>query len=148
MHQTSVKAIVEVEKGSLNRAVLDENFNVLRYREVSAAYPFAYGFILNTSSEDGDGIDCYILTDNQRNVGEIIECVPVGLLEVFENEEVDCKIVCIIEEDDFRFEQEHMEQIKRFILQIFKKHPYVNIQFGEYKDENYAVRYINDRLTR
>jgi len=147
MHQISVKAVVEVEKGSPKRAVLDDDFNVLRYREVSASYPFAYGFILNTSSEDGDGIDCYILTDNQLEVGTIIECVPIGLLEVFENEEVDCKIVCIIKDDDFRFEQEHTEQIKRFILQIFKKHPKVNIQFGEYQDGSYAINYVNERLT-
>jgi len=147
MHQISVKAVVEVEKGSPKRAVLDDDFNVLRYREVSASYPFAYGFILNTSSEDGDGIDCYILTDNQLEVGTIIECVPIGLLEVFENEEVDCKIVCIIKDDDFRFEQDHMEQIKRFILQIFKKHPKVNIQFGEYQDGSYAINYVNERLT-
>lgn len=121
------------------------NLNVLAYRQVSAAYPFAYGSILNTSSEDGDGIDCYILTDKHLEAGTVIDCIPIGLLEVFENEEVDCKVVCIIEEDDLRFEQKHIEQIKSFILQIFRKYPDINIGFGEYRDEVYASDYISGR---
>jgi len=29
---------------------------------VSRAYPFPYGFVLNTSAADGDNVDCFVLT--------------------------------------------------------------------------------------
>jgi inorganic pyrophosphatase len=145
MSRAIVKAIVEAEKGSSNRAMFDESLKLIRYREIGTPYPFAYGFILNTYSEDGDGIDCYILTNEHLEVGTMIDCVPIGLLEQFENEEVDCKIIGLIEGDDFEFEREHVQQIKRFILQIFKNHPEVKIRFGEYQDGEYAIQYINQR---
>lgn len=145
MNHALVRAIIEVEKGSSQRAVFDDHLKLARYREVSIPYPFAYGFILDTLSDDGDGIDCYILTEKHLTAGTIIDCVPIGLLEQFENEEVDCKIICLVEGDDFEFEQGYVQQIKRFIVQIFKKHPSVEIRFGEYKDREYAIQYINER---
>jgi inorganic pyrophosphatase len=148
MKHMSVKSFVEVEKGSFQRAVFDEHLEIVMYREVSVPYPFAYGFILNTLSDDGDEIDCYILTNEHLKAGTIIDCVPIGLLEQFEKEEVDCKIISLIESDDFRFEQEHLQQIKRFIFQIFKNYPEVEIKFGEYRDGDYAIEYINERTQR
>ena len=147
MNKISIRAIVEAEKGSSRRAVFDEHLKVINFRDLNAPYPFAYGFILKTISEDGDWIDCYILTDKQLKVGMIVDCVPIGLLEVYENEEADCKIICVLEGDDFSFGQKHIEQIKNFILQIFKKYADINIKFGEYKDDAYAVNYINERMT-
>lgn len=147
MNKISIRAIVEAENGSSRRAVFDEHLKMIRNRDLSAPYPFAYGFIFNTTSEDGDGIDCYILTDKRLAVGTIVDCVPIGLLEVYENEETDCKIICVLEGDDFSFDRKHIEQIKNFILKIFKKHPEINIQFGEYRDGNYAFNYVNERLT-
>jgi len=142
MNNASTKAIVEVERGSSSRAVFDEQFRLIGYKEVDAPYPFAYGFILNTSSEDGDGVDCYILTDRDIRVGERVDCVPVGLLEQFENNEVDNKIICVLEDDDFRFEPEHIRRIERFILHIFGKFPEIEIRFGGYKDASHAAEYI------
>ena len=138
------KAIVEVEKGSSKRAVFDKHLAVVKYRQVSTPYPFAYGFILNTSSDDGDGIDCYILTNKHLEVGTVVDYVPIGILEQFENDEVDSKVICLLNNDDFKFHQEHIQRIKDFILQIFKRYPEVEIQFGRYKDASYAVNYINE----
>ena len=139
----SIRAVVEVEKGSSKRAVFDNNLKVLKYRQVSAYYPFAYGFILNTTSDDGAGVDCYILTNKHLEMGSIVACKPIGLLEQFENDEVDSKVICLLENDDFKFAQEHIQQIKDFILQIFKRFPEVEIRFGDYKDASYATRHIN-----
>ncbi|HSG44604.1 MAG TPA: inorganic diphosphatase, partial [Anaerolineales bacterium] len=127
------------------RAVFDDHLEITRYRELSASYPFAYGFILNTSSDDDDGIDCYILTNKIIKVGMILDCVPIGLLEQLENDEVDSKVICLLTDDDFNFDQVHIQQIKDFILQIFKKFPEVKIQFGEFKDKSFAINYINER---
>jgi len=142
MIRTSLKAIVEVEKGSSTRAAIDEQLKIIGYRDIGTPYPFAYGFILNTSSEDGDGVDCYILTDRDIRTGAIIDCVPIGLLEIFENQEVDSKVICVLEEDDFRFEPEHIQQIKRFVLHLFGKFPEIEIKFGDYKDASHAAEYI------
>lgn len=140
-----VKAIVEVEKGSSRRAVLDDHLEITRYRELNISYPFAYGFILNTSSDDGDGIDCYILTNKIIKAGSIVDCVPIGLLEQLENDEMDSKVICLLENDDFKFDQKHVQQIKDFILQIFKRYPEIKIRFGEFKDKSFAINYINER---
>ena len=145
MKNLPVKAIVEVEKGSSKRAVFDEQLAIVKYRELSTAYPFAYGFILNTASDDGDGVDCYILTGQKLDVGTTVDCEPIGLLEQFENEETDYKVICVLGDDNFRIDQIHIQQIKSFILEVFKSYPEIQVRFGEYKDSSFALNYINER---
>ena len=50
-----MKVFIECEAGSSDRPIFDEK--TLEYRrtsKVSREYPYPYGFVLNTTSGDGD----------------------------------------------------------------------------------------------
>ena len=60
---------------------------------VSRAYPFPYGFVLDTTGEDGDNVDCFVLTDRPLHTRDIVECEALALMEQIEDGEVDHKIL-------------------------------------------------------
>jgi inorganic pyrophosphatase len=49
-------------------------------------YPFDWGFIPSTLGDDGDPLDALILHDAACPVGCLVECRPVAVLEVEEQE--------------------------------------------------------------
>ena len=54
-----IKVFIQNEAGSDQKHLHDEK--TLEYKHtvrVSRSYPFPYGFILDTTSEDGDNLDC------------------------------------------------------------------------------------------
>ena len=58
----------------------DYNEKTLEYQgtdTVSRRYPFPYGFILDTTSEDGDNLDCYVITQRPLKTGPIIACEAI-----------------------------------------------------------------------
>ncbi len=80
-----MKVFIENEAGSDQKNLYNEK--TLEYRKtvtVSRKYPYPYGFILDTSSGDGDNLDCFIITDKALKSGQIIECEPIGLMEQLE----------------------------------------------------------------
>ncbi len=68
----------------------------MRTVEVSAAYPYPYGFVLGTTGGDGDAVDCFVLTETPLRSGSIVECEPVGLLEQIEDGGVDHKVLAVL----------------------------------------------------
>ena len=75
---------IENEAGSTTKHHHDEKaLTLLHTEEVSRPYPYPYGFVLNTTSGDGDNVDCFVLTDKPLKTGETLEVVPVGFLEQF-----------------------------------------------------------------
>ena len=80
--------------GSRRKNIYDERTLAhLRSVEVSAAYPYPYGFVLGTISGDGDAVDCFVLIETPLPSGTIVECQPVGLLEQIEDGEIDHKVL-------------------------------------------------------
>jgi inorganic pyrophosphatase len=64
-------------------------------------YPFNYGFIPNTLSEDGDPLDVVVLMDDKLVPGCMIRCKILGYLDTRDDEGNDPKmIVCPIEKVD------------------------------------------------
>ena len=59
-----MKVFIENESGTDQKNVYNEK--TLEYKKtvtVSRKYPFPYGFILDTTSGDGDNLDCFIITE-------------------------------------------------------------------------------------
>ena len=78
---------------------------------VVGAYPYPYGFIPNTKAEDGDCLDCYLLTERDVDRGQLYECEVVGLMEVWENDEEDHKVLLRFPDERFTLQG---ETLKRF----------------------------------
>ncbi len=81
-----MKVFIENVAGSNQKNLYNEK--TLEYRKtvtVSRNYPYPYGFILDTTSGDGDNLDCFVITDSKLEAGKVYECEAVGLMEQIES---------------------------------------------------------------
>src|SRR3954452_17439191 len=64
-----------------------QSFALSRSLPLGMAYPFDWGFIPGTRAEDGDPVDALVLHDASTYPGVILDCKPLGMLIVEEDEE-------------------------------------------------------------
>jgi inorganic pyrophosphatase len=135
-----VRVFVEAESGSCDKGMYDES--TLERQGVRTAlrpFPYPYGFILGTKTDDGDGLDCYIITDKPLKEGDSVECEPVGVLEFFEEDETDHKVLAVpvsqTNEEPYELDEATgdslQKELKEFITAIFKKYPEMTVRVGE-----------------
>jgi inorganic pyrophosphatase len=48
-----------------------------------------------TLTEEEDSVDCYLITGEPQTAGSTVQCEPVGLLEFFEGDETDHKVLAV-----------------------------------------------------
>ncbi len=58
-------------------------------------YPCNYGYVPKTLSEDGDPIDVLVPTPNPLISGSVIQCRPVGVLNMEDESGIDTKIIAV-----------------------------------------------------
>ncbi len=95
-----IRVFIQNEAGSNQKHLHDEK--TLAHKRmviVSQAYPFPYGFVLDTTSEDGDNVDCFVITDRPLKTGTIVRCEPVGLLEQIEDGEADHNLLALLPDE-------------------------------------------------
>lgn len=139
----TIQIFVEAEKGSSEKRQYDEK--TLEYkgiRRVNLPYPFPYGFILKTETDDGDGIDAYIITKDDLKAGQIVECEPIGMLEVLEGHETDHKVLACMPGQMVEIDSKSLETLQNFIYGIFKNAPDVKIRIGRSLSKQEAREYI------
>ena len=119
-----MKAFIENEAGSDQKNIYDEaTFTYKKSYTVSARYPFAYGFLLGTKSGDGDGLDCFVLTDKPLRQGETIEIEPIGMFEEIEDGEEDHKILAVPVGQTWDIDEELRRTFTAFSEQVFSHLP-------------------------
>jgi inorganic pyrophosphatase len=74
----------------------EKSLEFLGTTAVSRAYPYPYGFVLGTTSEDGDNVDCFIVTSTRLSRGDIVECHSIGLMEQLEDGLVDHNVLAAL----------------------------------------------------
>ncbi|PIR04992.1 MAG: inorganic diphosphatase [Candidatus Liptonbacteria bacterium CG11_big_fil_rev_8_21_14_0_20_35_14] len=108
--------VVEVPKGSHNKYEYDEKLNVFTLDRVLYSpvhYPFDYGFIPETRSEDQDHLDCLIIGGDSTFPGCVVRVRPIGILKMIDDGEEDFKILGV-QKDNPRFnEVADIEDIKK-----------------------------------
>lgn len=102
-----VYILIEVPKGSKNKYEIDKEIGILTLDRVlftSMAYPCDYGFIPGTLCEDGDPLDCLLITSQPLNPGVLVKARPVALMLMRDEKGKDEKIIAVPTEDiDPRF---------------------------------------------
>lgn len=91
-------AVIEIPKGSKKKYELDKESGMLildRVLFTSTHYPANYGFIPRTLSRDSDPLDVLVLCQETLGPLSIVECYPIGMLTMIDEEEVDEKIIAI-----------------------------------------------------
>lgn len=150
-----MKVFIENEAGSDQKNLYDEK--TLEYKKtvtVSRKYPYPYGFILNTTSGDGDNVDAFIVTDKPLKSGEIIECKPVGLMEQMEKswdeskneaEEVDHNVLMVLEGSDQHVVSDEVKtRLTDFVLHVFDHIRLNKNRVGNFLDRTAALQYIDE----
>jgi inorganic pyrophosphatase len=134
-----------VEAGSRDKKRYDEK--TLEYKgtsRISLPYPYPYGFILGTSAEDGDSVDCYLITHEEMKAGSIVECEPVGLLEQIEDGQIDHKVLAALPGETVEVGAELLAELRDFIYAVFAQFPEVSIRIGETLSREEALSHIQE----
>ena len=133
---TEVDVIIEIAKGGHIKYEYDKERNMLicdRILHTPMKYPFNYGFIPNTLSEDGDPLDVVVLMDDELIPGSMIRCKILGYLDTRDDAGNDPKlIVCPIGKVDPIWK--NIDNL----LNIAS----VNLNYTQ--DVNYLIEYINN----
>lgn len=147
--QSNMRVFIENEAGYNQKNIYDEE--TLKYKKtytVSRKYPFPYGFILETTSDDGDNLDCFIITNRKIKSGQIIECEPIGIMEQFEDEDKkeDHNVLAKIPGEIVAINDEIKSILTEFVLHVFDHKLGKIVSVGEFLGEEYARKYIEKCL--
>jgi len=144
-----MKVFIEAESGSPDK--FDYNETTLEFQKIrraAAPYPYPYGFILGTITPEGDGIDCYVISKSYLKAGSSVECEAMGMLEFFEGDEIDHKVLAYLPEEaasqpiDAAQREELRSELEKFIYHIFTRYPEMQVRVGRLLPQKSALDYI------
>ncbi len=124
-----INVVVDIPKGSSNKYEYDEKegfFALDRVIYSPIFFPFEYGFVPRTSSEDGDSLDVVLLTTYPTFSGCLIKARPIGVLLMTDEAGIDHKIIAVPQEKiDPRFKEiedikDLPEHLKKEIQEFFE----------------------------
>jgi inorganic pyrophosphatase len=142
-----MRVFVQNEAGSDQKHVHNEK--TLEYkgtRRVSRPYTYPYGFILNTTSGDGDNLDCFVITDQELKSGDIVDCEPVGIMEVLHNGKEDHKILAVLNGEKAQIDREVKQKLSDFVSHIFDYMKEEVIVVGKFLGQEEAIANIQQCL--
>lgn len=117
-----VTAVVEVPQDSVNKYEYDATLNVFvldRVLHSPVHFPGDYGFIPQTTAQDGEPLDILILGDTPVFPGCIYSARPIGLLEMLDQGSCDEKIVAYATANPrFTNIQNYTEVQPHFLLEV------------------------------
>ena len=150
-----MKVFIENEAGLDQKNLYNEK--TLEYKKtvtVSRKYPYPYGFILDTTSGDGDNIDVFVITNKKLKSGQIVECEPIGLMEQIEKswdksksdvEEVDHNVLAVlVDEKQDVINEEVKSSLTDFVLHVFDHIQKDKTKVGKFLGKEEAVHYIEE----
>jgi inorganic pyrophosphatase len=137
-----MRVLIENEAGSRRKNTYDETSLLwLKADEVSAPYPFPYGFVVGTKAGDGDAADCFVLTARKLASGTVTECEPIGLLEQVEDGEVDHKLLAVLPGETFTL-SEAEPALRDFVSRVFSHVQGKQMTIGRLLDRQAAGDYL------
>jgi len=138
-----MRVLIENEAGSRRKNTFDERtLRLVGTAEVSAAYPFAYGFVIGTLAGDGDAADCFVLSARRLSSGEIVECEPLALIEQIEDGETDHKLIAAPTGEAAVIDDAVDNAIRAFAGQVFSHVPGKRMEIGKMLGRADAEAYL------
>lgn len=93
-----VNVVVEISIGSGIKYEYDKDKQIIvadRFLYTAFTYPFNYGFIPGTWSEDEDPLDIVVISSQPVATGTLIECRVIGELLTEDEEGKDAKLIAV-----------------------------------------------------
>lgn len=123
-----INVVVDIPKGSSNKYEYNEEgyFELDRVLYSSLFFPFEYGFMPRTASEDGDSLDVVLLSTFPAFSGCLVKARPIGVLLMQDEKGTDHKIIAVpLEKIDPRFKEiqnveDLPEHLKKEIQEFFE----------------------------
>lgn len=116
-------AYIEITKGSRSKYELDKPTGILRLDRVlytSTVYPASYGFIPRTLADDGDPLDVLVLCSEPILPATIVQCYPIGVINMSDEGEEDSKIIAIPFKEPMYNCYNDIEQLPKHIFEEMK----------------------------
>jgi inorganic pyrophosphatase len=141
-----MKVFVQNEAGSRTKHYHNEKtLELRRTTEVELPYPYAYGFILETTAEDGGNVDCYVLTRRALRTGQIVDCEAVALMEQFEDGQIDHNVIVVFPGEEQLFDDAARQALTHFVNHVFEHRPGKKIKAGEFRSRKDALEFVAER---
>ena len=140
-----MNVFIECERGSRIKRSYGLDLELKRQSETLLPYPYPYGFVLGTRADDGDGVDCYVLTEEPLRHGGIVEVEPAAFLPMTEDDEEDGKILALPSGRSLDEFPEAGRILREFILGIFRKFPEVRVTVGDLRSREAALEFLAAR---
>ena len=147
-------AIIEISKGGKNKYELDKETGLLRLDRVlytSTHYPANYGFIPRTYADDKDPLDVLVLCQESIIPLTLVECKPIGVLEMTDGEAYDEKIIAVPVQDPsyncydsiLQLPQHIFNEVSNF-FEVYKALEGVPTDVKAVKGQDEAIKIIKD----
>jgi inorganic pyrophosphatase len=138
-----MRVLIENEAGLRIKNTYDERtLRLVGTAEVSAAYPFAYGFVIGTRAGDGDAADCFVISERKLASGATVDCEPLALLEQIEDGEIDHKLITVPRGETAVIDESIVGAIRQFAANVFSHVAGKRMVIGRLLDKRAAEDYL------
>lgn len=96
--QKLVNVVIEIPIDSHIKYEYHDDLKMIvadRFLYTAFSYPFNYGFIPQTWSEDHDALDIVVISSQPVSTGVLIECRVIGMLATEDEEGKDAKLIAV-----------------------------------------------------
>lgn len=154
-----VNVFVEIPKNSSVKYELDKESGVVvvdRFLYTAMNFPFNYGFVPNTLTDDGDPLDVIVLSEHTLAPGVVIPSKVIGYLEMEDEAGLDAKVVAVpVEKIDPNFGiykniTEVPEAIKNKIKHFFENYKTLEpgkwVKLKDWKGKKEALEMVSKAI--
>jgi len=93
-----INVVIEIGKGSKNKYEIDKETGLIaldRTAHTAQDFPFDYGFVPQTLWDDGDALDCIVLTTFSLQPGVLVRVRPIAIMHMIDSGEKDEKVIAV-----------------------------------------------------
>ena len=93
-----INVVIEIGKGSKNKYEIDKETGLIaldRTAHTAQDFPFDYGFVPQTLWDDGDALDCIVLTTFSLQPGVLVRVRPIAIMHMIDSVEKDEKVIAV-----------------------------------------------------
>ncbi|MDO8167949.1 inorganic diphosphatase [Candidatus Phytoplasma melaleucae] len=140
-----VIAFIEIPGGSKKKYEMDKETGYLfldRYLKTSFRYPVNYGFIPLTLCDDNDPLDIFVLSQEALDPMVLVECYPIGIIKMIDNNELDDKIIAVPTKD---FIMEKYRNINDLPSPLLSEIKHFLLHYKDLENKNVIIKEILDK---
>ncbi len=140
-----LRAFIEIPKGGRNKYELNQETGYIELdRRLFAAvsYPVEYGFVMGTRTEEGEELDAMVAVSEPTFPGCVVPIRVIGMLEMYDEDEPNHKIVGVPLADPAWSDLEEIDQLPGDLAQEITHffQVYTDLEGQDWHIEGWASR--------